>query len=542
MTACPTIVVIEDSEVQALRLKHILEEQGSRVECVGSAEAAFNVLNDHRADLVMVDYHLPGMKGDEFCRQIRMNVATRDIPVLMLTEDTGEGVEKLGLESGADAYVSKAAETEMLLMRVNALLKKSSAGTSFHLEGSRNFRAARLLIVDDSRTFLEYLRLELGEEGYSIETAVNGKEALDLAQNQAFDCVVVDLIMPDMDGVEVCRRLEAIRKSAGNPMTILMLTSQDSNEDMMRGLAAGADDFVVKSADNAVLKARIRALLRRKFLMEENLRIFNEFERKELELAGMKAEKKAAEERARLSEQLAVVNKELEAFCYSVSHDLRGPLRSMDGFSQALLEDYGDKLDDTAQNYLKRVRMGSQRMAQLIDDLLGLSRINRAEMKRETFDLSAVARSVAEELRQAEPSRKVTFDIAGDLVAEGDKRLLRIALFNLLGNAWKYTSKHPKATISVGIGAGNGIKAFFVRDDGAGFDMTYAGKLFEPFQRLHTIHEFEGTGIGLATVQRIVSRHGGRVWADGVPEAGATFYFTLSPDGTAEETSWSDPS
>jgi light-regulated signal transduction histidine kinase (bacteriophytochrome) len=163
-------------------------------------------------------------------------------------------------------------------------------------------------------------------------------------------------------------------------------------------------------------------------------------------------------------------------------------------------------------------------------------------MKRETFDLSAVARSVAEELRQAEPSRKVTFDIAGDLVAEGDKRLLRIALFNLLGNAWKYTSKHPKATISVGIGAGNGIKAFFVRDDGAGFDMTYAGKLFEPFQRLHTIHEFEGTGIGLATVQRIVSRHGGRVWADGVPEAGATFYFTLSPDGKAEETSWSDQS
>lgn len=225
--------------------------------------------------------------------------------------------------------------------------------------------------------------------------------------------------------------------------------------------------------------------------------------------------------------QLEATNKELEAFSYSVSHDLRAPLRSIDGFSQALLEDYADVLDAEGKKYLERLRNNSRQMAGLIDDLLALSRLTRAEMKRAPVDLSASARSVVEELRQRDPQREVIVDIADNLKAEGDERLLHVALENLLGNAWKFTSKIPGAHIEVGQEMQEGKPVFFVRDNGAGFDMAYSDKLFGAFQRLHGVSEFEGTGIGLATVQRVIRRHGGRIWAEGAVGKGATFYFTL---------------
>jgi len=227
--------------------------------------------------------------------------------------------------------------------------------------------------------------------------------------------------------------------------------------------------------------------------------------------------------------ELESANRELEAFAYSVSHDLRTPLRTIDGFSLALLEDYGDKLDDTANDNLRRVRAATQRMAQLIDDLLKLSRVSRAEMKHEKVDLGALARSVDRELRKAQPERDVDFVVRDGLYAEGDPKLLKIMLENILGNSWKFTGRHPSARIEFGSTEKDGQLTFFVKDDGAGYDMVYAGKLFAPFQRLHSTEEFPGTGIGLATVQRIVHRHGGRVWAEGAVEKGATFYFTLNP-------------
>lgn len=226
--------------------------------------------------------------------------------------------------------------------------------------------------------------------------------------------------------------------------------------------------------------------------------------------------------------ELAAANKELESFSYSVSHDLRSPLRSIDGFSQALLEDYNDKLDAQAQNYLHRVRAASQRMAQLIDDMLNLSRVSRGEMRREEIDLSRMARDITEQLQRAQPERIVEVKIEDGIEARGDGSLLRIALENLLGNAWKFTSKQPSSRIEFGAQAGDaGEDVFFVRDNGAGFDMAYADKLFGAFQRLHPADEFEGTGVGLATVQRIIRRHGGRIWAESQPGRGATFYFTL---------------
>ena len=225
--------------------------------------------------------------------------------------------------------------------------------------------------------------------------------------------------------------------------------------------------------------------------------------------------------------QLRAASEEMKAFAYSVSHDLRAPLRSIDGFSLALLEDCADRLDEEGKDYLRRVRLATQKMAQLIDDILRLSRITRSELSIEAVNLSDMVASIAEELQGAERQRQVAFVIQEDVVAQGDPRLLKVALDNLIGNAWKFTSAHAAARIEFGCCASEGKTVYFVRDDGAGFDMHYADKLFNTFQRLHTEQEFPGTGIGLALVQQIIHRHGGMAWAEGTVEAGATFYFTL---------------
>jgi signal transduction histidine kinase len=234
----------------------------------------------------------------------------------------------------------------------------------------------------------------------------------------------------------------------------------------------------------------------------------------------------AASEKNRL--ELEASNHELEAFSYSVSHDLRAPLRAIDGFSQAVLDDYAEKLDARGVQDLQRVRNAAARMGNLIDDMLTLSRTSRAQMKREPVDLSALAEEAIATLREEQPNRKVQSIIEKGLVIEGDLGLMRVVVVNLVGNAWKFTGHRPEATIEFGIQLINREKVFFVRDNGDGFDMKYADRLFAPFQRLHTSDEFPGTGVGLATVQRIVRRHGGKVWAEAKPNVGSTFYFTVS--------------
>ncbi|MEO8604138.1 MAG: ATP-binding protein [bacterium] len=230
---------------------------------------------------------------------------------------------------------------------------------------------------------------------------------------------------------------------------------------------------------------------------------------------------------AQRTADLTATNRELGAFAHSVSHDLRAPLRAIDAFSQALLEDYGGVLDAHGQDFLRRVRANAGRMGQLIDDLVELSKLTRSELRFEPVDLSDTARSIASDLQRAQPTRQVTFDIQSGVTARGDPHLLRVLLENLLGNAWKYTSRQTRARISFGTADQNGDVAFFVRDDGCGFNLAHADKLFRPFQRLHTVDEYEGAGVGLASAQRVVHRHGGRIWADSTPAQGSTFSFTL---------------
>jgi light-regulated signal transduction histidine kinase (bacteriophytochrome) len=237
---------------------------------------------------------------------------------------------------------------------------------------------------------------------------------------------------------------------------------------------------------------------------------------------------RAAVESLRLAkEAVDAANRELEAFAYSVSHDLRAPLRTIDGFSQVLLEDNADQLSDGGRDSLRRIVAAVKKMGQLIDDLLNLSRVTRVEMQPGRVDLSRLARTIFEELQRGQPDRPAELVVAAGLAGAGDERLLGVVLRNLLDNAWKFTSRKDRARIELGSVTTPTGRAYFVKDNGTGFDMTYAGKLFQPFQRLHAVREFPGTGIGLATVKRIIERHGGRVWIEARPGAGTTVYFTL---------------
>ncbi len=544
------ILIVEDSETQALQLRHLLEQEGWIVTRTASAETALEELNRSLPALILVDYHLPGMAGNELCRRIRMNVATRGIPIVMLTAEDDSGAEQAGLDSGADDYVSKSIAPEILVLRVRALLRTSESRSSVFFGRDTPFRRVRLLTIDDSPTYLEALSTALRGEGYEVTSATGGQAGLDCLKTDSFDCVIVDLIMPEIDGIEVCRRLALMMPPSEHPV-IIILTAFEAKEDMTRGLEAGADDFVGKSSDITVLKARVRALLRRKSFQEENRRIREQLHRKEVEAAQARSAQEVAEVRAAVSNELERTNlvldrtnrmlqrtnKELESFSYSVSHDLRAPLRSIDGFSKLLFEDYGDVLDERAHDYLRRVREAAQRMGHLIDDLLELSRAARADLRRKPIDLAIIARGVIQKLQESAPDRAVEIRIPDTVTATGDPRLMQIVLEKLLGNAWKFTAKTETPLIEFGAVKFNDVKSnienqdaethYFVRDNGAGFDMAFVERLFTPFQRLHQDTHFPGTGIGLATVQRIVDRHGGRVWAEAEVDRGATFFWTL---------------
>jgi light-regulated signal transduction histidine kinase (bacteriophytochrome) len=323
-----------------------------------------------------------------------------------------------------------------------------------------------------------------------------------------------------MDGFETATLIRQRDKSRHTP--ILFLTAADNTQKhAVRGYAVGAVDYLVKPVMPEFVRSKVSVfveLAKKSELLRRQTQLLVESEQAALELA---------ETRAELVRDLEHKNRELESFSYAVSHDLRAPLRRIDSFSRALLESQGEKLDEAGRRYLERVREASQHMSQLIDDVLYLSRVTRADLRDQEVDLSALANLILTRLQEGDAARRVETKVRPGVVVTGDGQLLRIALENLLENAWKFTGKQPEARIEFGVTNASGEPTYFIRDNGAGFDMTYADRLFGPFQRLHPQGEFPGSGIGLATVQRIIHRHGGRVWAEGLPGQGATFQFTL---------------
>jgi two-component system NtrC family sensor kinase len=519
-----TILVIDDSATFREQLKSELEAAGYTVVTRATGEDGLRVAAELRPSAIVVDGMLPGIDGATVVRRIRLDAVLRSTPCLLLTADEDESAELRALDAGADAFVRKGEDTVVIRARLAAIVRGAGA-PKLDREQASLLGPKKILAVDDSPTYLNALAEALRGDGYDVVLAHSGEEALALLAVQRVDCILLDVLMPGIGGEETCRRVKAAPSIRQTPL--IMLTALEDRGAIIGGLSAGADDFIAKSSDLAVVKARVLAQLRRKQFEDENRRIREQLLRQENEAVEARATRALADVRARLLEDLEQKNQELEAFSYSVSHDLRAPLRAIDGFSQMLLEEYGEKLDERGMDWLNRVRAGTKRMGQLIDAMLGLAHVARAALRSERVDLSRVARSVAGQLRATQPDRDTEFVIPARLDAQGDPNLLRAVLDNLMGNAWKFTSRRSRGCVELGVVPETRPQVYFVRDNGAGFDMTYAGKLFGPFQRLHSSAEYDGTGIGLATVRRIVDRHGGRVWAEGVVDEGATFYFTL---------------
>lgn len=504
----------------------MLESSGYAVLTAGTGEEGLRVAVDSRPAVIVVDGFLPGIDGSTVIRRIRADAVLRSTPCILLTASEEPSGELTALDAGADAYVRKEEDTEVILARVTAVLR--SAGVPSAVSATTSLLGPkRILTVDDSLTYLHEVAAKLREEGYDVVPARSGEEALELLSVQSVDCILLDLVMPGLSGRETCRRIKG--SSAWRDIPLIMHTALAEQDAMIEGINAGADDYIAKSSDHEVLCARVRAQLRRKQFEDENRNIREQLLQKEMEVIAANSARELAETRGVFVEELERKNSELEAFSYSVSHDLRAPLRSIDGFSKLVLDDHAGQLDAKAQDYLRIVRESAQRMGELIDDLLLLSRVGRADLSRDRVDLSSVARAACEELKKQDPSRQVTMCIEDQLLVEADCGLMRVAFENLLGNAWKFTAKVEVARIEVGTDQQEGVTVFFVRDNGAGFNMSYAERLFSPFQRLHTESQFPGTGIGLATVHRIIDRHGGRIWARSAVDQGATFYFTIPP-------------
>jgi len=364
-------------------------------------------------------------------------------------------------------------------------------------------RPSRILIVDDEAPQMRALCDTLKDQGYETTGFTRGENALEALKETKFELLLADLMMPGLDGIALLRAARQIDADLAG----IIMTGEGTIATAVEAMKSGALDYILKPFKlSAILPVLDRALTVRRLRMENA-----ELERS---LRGRTVELEAA-------------NKELDAFSYSVAHDLRAPLRSIDGFSHALLEDYASVLGNEGTQYLAHIRESAQNMTELIDALLMLSRVSRSELQHERVDLSALAGDIVSELRLAQPDRQVETVIASGLIAEGDGRLLRAALENLFANAWKFTAPRDRPRVEFAASLRDGQPTYFIRDNGAGFDMAHAKKLFGVFQRLHSEQEFEGTGIGLATVQRIIHRHGGLIWAEGEVDRGATFYFTI---------------
>lgn len=535
------ILVVEDSATQAMRLQHVLETEGFTTVCCYSGEEALDQMNRVLPDLIIVDYHLPGIQGDELCRQIHMNLTTRSIPILILTADETQATELHGLESGADDFVSKSEETDILLLRVHNLLRKSRHDTTV-LDVARSlFRRARVLIVDDSPTYRQSLTEELRDEGCEVTQVPGAREGLQALADDDFDCVMVDMVMPDMDGVAFCKVLGERGRDSEAPLVVLMLSAYENKENVARALEAGADDFIGKSTEMSVLRARLRALLRRKFLSEQNQRIVEEFRLREMEALRAKAEKDAAEARAALAEGLARANRDLEEanqklretqvhliqsekmaslgqLVAGIAHEINNPLSfalsnvfSVEGWLASVAEADALPADLAAKITKSRSRMtdtaqGLERVRELVVKLRTFSRLDEGEFN--TIDVREAMESVLLFLRHKMTGRiEVVRDYASinDLACYGGQ--LNQVLMNIVANA--VDAIEDQGIITVRTGGEGDMFAISVQDSGSGIPKENMERIFDPFFTTKPVGQ--GTGLGLAISYKIVQAHQGRI-------------------------------
>lgn len=461
---------------------------GAEVTAVDSLAAGTTRLAQGNIDVVLLDLGLPDSWGLESFR--RLNAAHPDVPVIVLTASDDESLALRAVRDGAQDFLVKGQVDAALLGRaIRYAVERQSAAEAY-----------RALVEQSLQGLVVYQHGRVVFANRAI-TAINGYTPDEICAMTAEDL---------QRAVHPSHR--ELLEDERNALAELCGTAK------IRVLHKDGSTRWVETFPSTIAYRGVPAIQVAFVDITERVRAEREIRRLNAELE-RRVEERTAELRAS--------TQELEGFCYSVSHDLRSPLRGIDGFSQAVLEDYGDRLDDQGREYLLRVRSAAQRMGHLIDDLLDLARVNRGDLQRDSIDLSAMAAEIATDLQRAEPARQAQFVIPPGLVTTGDPFLVRVVLENLIGNAWKYTGREAVAHIELSAGEEDGQVVYRVSDNGAGFDMTHVAQLFQPFRRLHTPDEFEGTGMGLATARRIVERHGGRIWAAAEMGRGATFSFTL---------------
>ncbi|MBX3225771.1 MAG: response regulator [Labilithrix sp.] len=504
------ILVIDDSVSFREAMREALEAAGYRAVLAATGEDGLREAAAIRPALVICDGELPGIDGATVVRRLRLDAAHRHTPVIMISGSDIDAGEIGAFEAGVDAYLGKKTPPVEIVARVAALLGSNREAPVASVRSA--LATQKVLVVGKD---LDATIAALRRDAFDVARAASAEDALLLLEHFVPACTVVEA------SVASCR---AIRAAVRRPNAIVAVTADEDSTLAVECLGAGADEVVSRGTAGALLVARVRAQLRRKQAEEEATR------ERDARVSAALAEARAAHlaEVEKKNAELEVANEELEAFSYTVSHDLRAPLRAIQGFARALEEDEGDRLGEDGKGHLARIHGAAKRMNELIEDLLGLARVTRAEIVRREVDLGEIARAIVSDLRARSPERTAEVVIADGLVVQGDSGLLRAVLENLLGNAWKFTAKKTDGVrIEVGAIVRDGERAFFVADNGPGFDMAHAERLFRPFQRLHSPKEFEGTGIGLATVRRIVVRHGGRVWAESAPGEGAKFWLSL---------------
>ncbi|GJD63032.1 response regulator [Methylobacterium frigidaeris] len=574
MTAAPAnpprILLVEDSETQALQLRLFLERNGFAVTRHATAEAALEAMNHGLPDLVVADYHLPGMNGDELTRQMRLAMRTRATPVLMLTEASGRDIERQGLESGADAYVPKSADRDLLLLRIRALLRERAAVPADEPGQPASFRRARILVVDGSATFRAYLAALLAQEGHEVVTADGPDQAMAALEasgqgfaGEGFDCVTVDLLGTGFDAIALCRRIDGFRGAAtgaGAPGFYLVgigSAASSSKDLLVEAFSAGADDVVAKGADADLLAIRVRTLVRRKLLEEDDRRVADEVRRHALAAERAKAEATAAEAKAALAGALAQANHDLEQANHrlkdtqaklvqaakmaslgelvaGIAHEINNPLAFIlahQGTVERLIGEVAGAVPegtpsrralDKARDRVGSMRLGLSRIQDLVVNLRKFSRLDEGEMQ--TVNVPDAIENVLALIQHKLGTRiAVRKDFSGAAEIRCSPALLNQVVMNILGNAADAIPGEGTITVETTIRDDHDV--IRICDTGPGVPEALRERIFEPFFTTKPVGS--GTGLGLAIAYSVVQAHSGQLSVESSPEGGACFVISI---------------